>query len=136
MSSLSMRSNEGKETSGSDTMECRLTDDRETMTSYGSVTPQQLDPEERPLVTEGEKVNPRLHFSRQELLKDEAEKMTLLAIPVTLTYLLEMLPGVACVVLVGRVENIHEPGDQEVQLDAAALATMMLNVVALSPCFG
>jgi len=127
-----MGGDEEKQTSGSDTM----TIDRETMISYGSVTPQHTDLEERPLTMEGEKSKPRRHCSKKKLLKDEAEKMTLLAIPVTFTYLLEMLPGVACVVLVGRVENIHEPGNQKVQLDAAALATMMMNVVALSPCFG
>ncbi|EJK50683.1 hypothetical protein THAOC_30284 [Thalassiosira oceanica] len=119
-----MGGDEEKHTSVSDTM----TIDRETMISYGSVTPQHTDLEERPLTMEGEKSNPRRYFSKNKLLKDEAEKMTLLAIPVTFTYLLEMLPGVACVVLVGRVENIHEPGDQKVQLDAAALATMMMNV--------
>ncbi|EJK44870.1 hypothetical protein THAOC_36556 [Thalassiosira oceanica] len=125
------RSDEGKQTRSSVTMECQMTIDRETMISYGSVSPQHMDLEERPLVMEGKKSKSRRHCNKKKLLKDEAEKMTLLAIPVTFTYLLEMLPGVACVVLVGRVENIHEPGDQKVQLDAAALATMMMNVVAM-----
>jgi len=108
------------------------------MISYGSVSPHHMDLEGRPLVIEegGENDSPRRQCSEKELLKDEAKMMTLLAVPVILTYLLEMLPGVATVVLVGRVENIHEPGDQKVQLDAAALATMMMNVVAMSPCFG
>lgn len=68
--------------------------------------------------------------------------MIKLAIPVTLTYILEMLPGIITIVLVGRagLDSINateeETSLQKLQIDAAALAVMFMNVVALSPGFG
>ena len=88
-----------------------------------------------------------------ELLHDEISGMTKLAIPVILTYLLETLPGLVTIILVGRVEynedndinniiNDQEDGVgqimsmQKLHLDAASLAVMFVNVVALSPAYG
>ena len=78
----------------------------------------------------------------KELLHDEISGMTKLAIPVILTYLLEQLPSLITIILVGRVECIHEgvasmsSSLQKLHLDAAALAVMFTNVTALSPAFG
>lgn len=83
----------------------------------------------------------------RELVRDEISGMARLAAPVILTYLLETLPGIVTIVLVGRVQSFVEElenGDddgasssmQKLHLDAAALAVMFTNVVALSPAFG
>ena len=76
-----------------------------------------------------------------ELLQDELAGMTKLAIPVIITYLLEMFPGIITIILVGRVEYAEEDdNDAEklsvAHLDAASLAVIFVNVVALSPAFG
>lgn len=81
-------------------------------------------------------------LSRRALFYDEMSSMIKLAIPVTLTYILEMLPGIITIVLVGRagLDSINateeETSLQKLQIDAAALAVMFMNVVALSPGFG
>ncbi|KAL7535978.1 hypothetical protein ACHAXR_007509 [Thalassiosira sp. AJA248-18] len=80
----------------------------------------------------------------KELLQDEIAGMTKLAIPVIVTYILEMLPGVVTIILVGRAVEYDDDNDdeglttsmQKLHLDAAALAVMFTNVVALSPAFG
>ena len=80
----------------------------------------------------------------RELILDEISGMARLAAPVILTYLLETLPGIVTIVLVGRVQSFGEELDddgasssmQKLHLDAAALAVMFTNVVALSPAFG
>ncbi|KAL7524025.1 hypothetical protein ACHAXR_000410, partial [Thalassiosira sp. AJA248-18] len=77
-----------------------------------------------------------------ELLQDEIAGMTKLAIPVIMTYMLEMLPGIVTIILVGRVEYDDDNDEeglttsmQKLHLDAASLAVMFTNVVALSPAF-
>ena len=77
--------------------------------------------------------------NRRDLFYDEMAAMIKLAIPVTLTYILEMMPGIITIVLVGRVkenESEEEVSLQKLHIDAAALAVMFMNVVALSPGFG
>ena len=81
-----------------------------------------------------------------ELLQDEIKGMTKLAIPVIITYLLEMFPGIVTIILVGRVEYKNEIAydmsdnngalQKKLHLDAASLSVMFINVVALSPAFG
>ena len=63
------------------------------------------------------------------ILKDELSSMIILAIPVIATYLLEIVPGMITIFLVGRMDN----GDDNVlHLDAAALGVMFFNIVGLS----
>jgi Na+-driven multidrug efflux pump len=72
--------------------------------------------------------------------------MTNLAVPTIITSFLEMLPGIVTIILVGRAEYDSDVGDdiegemttsmKQLHLDAAALAVMIMNVVALSPAFG
>jgi len=76
-----------------------------------------------------------------ELLLDELAGMTKLAIPVIITYLLEMFPGLITIILVGRVQYNNEEGEEtndlsKMHLDAASFAVMFMNVTALSPAFG
>ena len=58
------------------------------------------------------------------------------------TYLLDMTPDIFTIILVGRVayDDEVEGGEtsnlQKLHLDAAALAIMFINVVALSPGLG
>lgn len=81
-------------------------------------------------------------LNRRTLFYDEMTSMIKLAIPVTLTYILEMLPGIITIILVGRAgfdsenESEDEESLQKLHIDAAALAVMFMNVVALSPGFG
>ena len=108
-----------------------------------------------------------LHES--DLLRDEICGMTKLAVPVIITYILEMFPGIVTIMLVGRMcvdyddhndgygdgdtnlyDNVEggyggEDGGegavgsislQKLHLDAASLAVMFTNVVALSPAYG
>mmetsp|Transcript_50063 Transcript_50063/g.106540 ORF Transcript_50063/g.106540 Transcript_50063/m.106540 type:complete len:608 (+) Transcript_50063:129-1952(+) len=84
------------------------------------------------------------------LLRDEAACMTRLAVPVVLTYLLEMLPRMFTIVLVGRVgyddgergggvddgDGGAEASMQKLHLDAASLAVMFTNVAAMAPAIG
>jgi hypothetical protein len=85
----------------------------------------------------------------QELLWDEIEGMAKLSVPVIITSVLEMLPSIVTIVLVGRVENEDESGHvgdvdgegittsmQQLHLDAAALAVMLVNVVCFAPANG
>eukprot|EP00804_Cyclotella_cryptica_P017434 CCRYP_020827-RA/>CCRYP_020827-RA protein AED:0.09 eAED:0.09 QI:0/0/0.5/1/1/1/2/786/385 len=79
------------------------------------------------------------HPDKRALLYDEMASMTKLAVPVTFTHILEMFPGIVTVVLVGRAKINEESEEsvslQKLQIDAAALAVMLMNVVALSPGF-
>lgn len=85
------------------------------------------------------------------LLRGEMDGMANLAAPVVLTYFLEMLPGIVTLILVGRTTemayndndgigstNSTEDDDntRKLRLDAASLAVMFTNVVALSPAYG
>jgi hypothetical protein len=80
-------------------------------------------------------------LNRRALFYDEMTSMIKLSIPVTLTYILEMLPGIVTIILVGRagLGSDVSPDEQissKLYIDAAALAVMFMNVVALSPGFG
>jgi hypothetical protein len=87
-----------------------------------------------------------LFMKDKELLKNEMAGMTNLAVPTIITSFLEMLPGIVTIILVGRAEYDSDVGDvvdeeittymKQLHLDAAALAVMIMNVVALSPAFG
>ena len=79
-------------------------------------------------------------LDEKALLLDEMASMAKLAIPVTFTYIFEMLPGIVTIVLVGRAEFSNDEQEtvslQKLKIDAAAIAVMFMNVVALSPGFG
>jgi hypothetical protein len=89
-----------------------------------------------------------LFLQDKELLRDEIAGMANLTIPVTITSFLDMLPGIVTIILVGRARYDTDDGDgdlegemttasmKQLHLDAAALAVMIMNVVALSPAFG
>ncbi len=95
------------------------------------------------------------------LLKKEIKAMIQLAIPVILTYVLELVPGIITLVLVGRMDNttisnnhnrannnnktatdehheqfnhdiIHSSSSTKLYVDAAALAVMFFNIIGLS----
>ncbi|KAL7551807.1 hypothetical protein ACHAWF_015000 [Thalassiosira exigua] len=80
------------------------------------------------------------------LLWDELLAMIGLAIPVIATYLLEIVPGIVTIVLVGRLgggggggdndEEDGEEGDSKLYVDAAALAVMYFNIVGMSTGIG
>ena len=84
------------------------------------------------------------------LLRGEMAGMANLAAPVVLTYFLEMLPGIVTLILVGHTEMAHDndgnnadndnseddDNERKLRLDAASLAVMFTNVVALSPAYG
>jgi len=65
------------------------------------------------------------------LLKDEMKSMIELFLPVCATYVLEMLPGITTIILVGRMSESNK-----VHLDGAALAVMFLNITAMSTGLG
>jgi len=84
-----------------------------------------------------EKVINRIGYSRKcdekdesisEICCDEFNKMIKLSLPVIVTNLFEILPGVVSIVLVGHV---HSYSTRE-YLDAAALGTMFLNLIGVS----
>ena len=83
-----------------------------------------------------------LFLKDKELLQDEIKGMTNLGVPIIFTYLLDMTPDIFTIILVGRVayDDEVEGGEtsnlQKLHLDAAALAIMFINVVALSPGLG
>ncbi|KAG6959227.1 hypothetical protein JG688_00010168 [Phytophthora aleatoria] len=63
---------------------------------------------------------------------DEFWKTMALAYPVVITYTLEYLPGLVCIVLVGHIES----PDTKRYVAAATLSSMFTNVSALSVGFG
>jgi hypothetical protein len=81
------------------------------------------------------------------LLRDEMAGMANLAAPVVLTNFLEMLPGIITLILVGhtKVAYYNDDGNgtsedddnaRKLRVDAASLAVMFTNIVALSPAYG
>ena len=96
------------------------------------------------------------------LLRKEIGAMTRLAVPVILTYVLELVPGIVTLVLVGRMDHtnsdgnntttttnnnnntttttndehddddIHHSSSTKLYVDAAALAVMFFNIIGLS----
>lgn len=79
-------------------------------------------------------------LNKRDLFYNEMSAMIKLCIPVTLTYIFEMLPGIITIILVGRAQvdtkSEEDVSLQKLHIDAAALAVMLMNVVALSPGFG
>mmetsp|Transcript_30572 Transcript_30572/g.71629 ORF Transcript_30572/g.71629 Transcript_30572/m.71629 type:complete len:583 (+) Transcript_30572:97-1845(+) len=73
-----------------------------------------------------------------KIMYDEARHMITLALPVIATYLLEMLPGIVSIILVGHIHSSANGGGEHVKeyMDAAALAVMYMNLTALSIGFG
>ena len=90
----------------------------------------------------------------EELLRDEMAGMVRLSVPVIITSVLEMLPSIVTIVLVGRVEDDDDYDDgpsgdaagseggtaatsmQQLHLDAAALAVMLINVTCFATANG
>jgi MATE family multidrug resistance protein len=74
------------------------------------------------------------------LLKDELLAMISLAIPVIATYLLEVIPSIITIVLVGRMKNGSDEDaiddNYKLHLDAAALAVMYFNIVGMATGLG
>lgn len=70
-----------------------------------------------------------------ELLQDELKATITLAIPIISTYLLELIPGIVTIILVGRADH-GSASLTQLYLDAAALANMWVNITALSTGFG
>ena len=140
-----------------------LADESETFSNgggggYGSTTEQHVDTTElrKPLVIDNGNAEDEDSSSRYmtplpstrkplvleqeiDLLQDELSGMTKLAVPVILTYILEALPRVVTIILVGRVQYHDDEVSlsmQKLHLDAAALAIMFSNVVVLAPAIG
>uniref|UniRef100_K3WXD6 Uncharacterized protein n=1 Tax=Globisporangium ultimum (strain ATCC 200006 / CBS 805.95 / DAOM BR144) TaxID=431595 RepID=K3WXD6_GLOUD len=63
---------------------------------------------------------------------DEFRKLMTLVFPVVATYVLEYLPGMVCIMLVGHIDSPHS----KEYVDAATMSTMFTNVSALSIGFG
>ena len=66
--------------------------------------------------------------ARESLTYHELRGMVSLAVPVVSTYLLEMLPGLVSIVLVGHVHHAQT----EEFIDATALAVMFMNLTGMS----
>lgn len=76
------------------------------------------------------------------ILGDELRAMISLAVPVIFTYVLELVPGIITLVLVGRMDMDNDGGtadadaDAKLYVDAAALAVMFYNIVGMSTGLG
>lgn len=119
-----------REGSGDDFSELALLEhheDRE-VNHYGSVVANETDNNE-------EKDRRLSLLGETELLQDELKSIVKLAIPIISTYLLELIPGIVTIMLVGRADHGGASLTQ-LYLDAAALANMWVNITALSTGFG
>ena len=67
-----------------------------------------------------------------KILKDELAAMVSLSIPVIATYILEIIPSLITIFLVGRMDS----DNSKLYLDAAALGVMLYNIVGLSTGLG
>jgi MATE family multidrug resistance protein len=84
------------------------------------------------------------------ILKDELRAMVGLAFPVIMTYMLELVPSIITLVLVGRMDNnrddnnnLNDGGDEgiyddiaKLHIDAAALGVMFYNIIGMSTGLG
>jgi MATE family multidrug resistance protein len=68
------------------------------------------------------------------ILGDELRAMISLAVPVIFAYVLELVPGIITLVLVGRMDN--DGDDAKLHVDAAALAVVFFNIVGVSTGLG
>ena len=64
----------------------------------------------------------------KKIAHDELHHMTILAFPVIITYLLEFLPCIVSLMLVGHIKN----EDTKMLLDATAFAVMFMNLTGIS----
>ena len=112
------------------------------------------DAERKPLIPDGDGDAARPFLEDEELLRDEMAGMVRLSVPVIITSVLEMLPSIVTIVLVGRVEDDDDYDDgpsgdaagseggtaatsmQQLHLDAAALAVMLINVTCFATANG
>ncbi|KAL9185009.1 hypothetical protein ACHAXT_002786 [Thalassiosira profunda] len=109
---------------------------------YGSISigAEAGGPERKPLVLDTDDDGEDTVTDR-DLLRDEMAGMAKLALPLIATYLLEMLPGLVTIILVGRVEYADEEKEegakmQKLHLDATSFAVMFSNIVAMAPADG
>ena len=132
-----------REWSGDDFSELALLEhheDRE-VNHYGSVVANETDgscvgAKLLSNVSNNEEKDRRLSLlGETELLQDELKSIVTLAIPIISTYLLELIPGIVTIMLVGRADHGGASLTQ-LYLDAAALANMWVNITALSTGFG
>lgn len=96
--------------------------------NYGSVVAEI----ESPQAYEHQKQRRLSLVEDRSLLQDEMKSMIELSIPVCATYLLEMLPGITTIILVGRMANNAD----KLYMDATALAVMFVNITGLSTGLG
>ena len=84
------------------------------------------------LQTQQQQKHRRLSLTQDsKLLQDEMKSMIELSIPVCVTYLLEMLPGITTIILVGRMKD-----SSKLHMDATALAVMFVNITGMSTGLG
>jgi MATE family multidrug resistance protein len=107
---------------------------------YGSVAEiepphsSDIDEEEALQTQQQQQYHRRLSLTKDsKLLQDEMKSMIELALPVCLTYLLEMLPGITTIILVGRMK---EEDGNKLHIDATALAVMFVNITGMSTGLG
>ena len=93
--------------------------------SDGNLT-QDADYQPRRTSSVGEKI-----LEEGAILKDELVAMISLSIPVIATYVLEIIPGMITLFLVGKMDN-GDDDKNKLYLDAAALGVMFYNIVGLS----
>lgn len=119
---------------------CSVTSDIDRQYESISVSAEADDLERKPLVPDSID-DGRDASNDRELLRDEMEGMTKLALPLIATYFLETLPGLITIILAGRAEYADEPEEagarlQKLHLDAASFAVMFSNIVAMAPSEG
>ena len=107
-----------------------LIDEDDADDNYGSIE----DSQRGGVVSMPQKQTRRISSLAEEgaLLKDELYAMITLAVPVIATYLLEIIPGLITIILVGRIRG----EDTKLYIDSASLAVMYFNIVGLSTGLG
>ena len=93
---------------------------------YGSIDSDNAQ-EGQPIRSISEKI-----IEEGKILKDELAAMISLSIPVIATYILEIIPSLITIFLVGRMDSENS----KLYLDAAALGVMFYNIVGLSTGLG
>ena len=85
--------------------------------------------EQTPLLT---KEHNRTESSWGDTISNEVKAMIELALPVTGTYILEMLPGIVSIVLVGHLG--HEK--RQIFMDATSMSTVLMNLTGMATGIG
>lgn len=114
--------------------ECSHTESTPLLTSSSAPNPQLISclrrDEEQQLLLEEPASRRRSSFQEDlPIWKDEFQGMVELALPVIGTYLLEMLPGLVSIILVGHITD--DPHTEQ-YIDATALAVMFMNLTGMS----